>query len=302
MTICKNNFKDYLHAIKQCYAKSTYGKLPDYQDFPDLIFDTKGCLNEQALASLTDKGYDNYFLSVVYRIIAVNNIQKSRDQQEEFDIKSIFELISLSINSIESSDSICSIGSQGFLSIPIYKNDADIHLFEFIRLHIWDNKLDDLIDKDKCDDFAIHNHMFHGHSWTIIGKIINQIYNVEETKKDSNFSLFTIGYNDSLNEINQHTSIAKNSGINVNVNLSKDEILSVGESYEIEAGTYHKSGSASVNGLSATFFSFTAINGLKKNSYVVGPKNIQKSEINRKMQIDATDLLNKIKSELNERR
>lgn len=67
-----------------------------------------------------------------------------------------------------------------------------------------------------------------------------------------------------------------------------------GGSYQIKAASYHNSGTEDPDGLSATFFCFTAKNGMVDASYVVGPAEQKESEINRRMHIDPKYLLDKI--------
>ncbi|MBK6993366.1 MAG: hypothetical protein IPH31_00005 [Lewinellaceae bacterium] len=89
--------------------------------------------------------------------------------------------------------------------------------------------------------------------------------------KPTNYSLFSVGYNKSLNEVNQHTSSANNSQIFVDVNQISHETYMQGGAYVVKAGDFHSSDSDDENGLSATLFSSTAKNGLVGQSYVVGP-------------------------------
>ena len=69
-----------------------------------------------------------------------------------------------------------------------------------------------------------------------------------------------------------------------------------GGSYQIKAENYHNSGTEDEDGLSATFFSFTAKNGIVEKSYVVGPNDYKESEVNRRMHIDPKYLLEKIET------
>ena len=97
--------------------------------------------------------------------------------------------------------------------------------------------------------------------------------------------------------VNQHSSVAVNQGINVNVQQLSDELHFRGSHYQLRAGNLHKSGHNNSPGTSATFFSFTGKNGLDK-SIVLGPKSIQDSPINRNIYIDPSDLLDKIEKQI----
>lgn len=295
----KDEFELFLESIKQCYGKGCYDRLPNVSDFSDIAFDSDNILDLSYLVKFSDTQSDIYFKSVANRIVAVMGIIHSRETKINLDIKYTWNLISQSISIIPIEDTISSIGSQGFLSIPLYKNDKVLDEFDFIRLHIWDNSLLDLIDTNACENFSIHTHKFSTNSWIIFGKIINDRYKISISNLPSEQALFTIGYNKSLNEINQHSSSANNTGININVEQINKEVHLQGQSYYIEAGHYHKSGTLEESGLSATFFSFTAKDGIVNESYVVGPSHIETSVINRNLIIDPSILLKKIDSKIN---
>jgi hypothetical protein len=166
--------------------------------------------------------------------------------------------------------------------------------FEFIRLHIWDKSLNKYIDEKASNNFSIHTHSFHAHSWIITGRIINDRYIVTESKNATPYIRFTINYNKTLSKINQHTSTASNDNVFVTANQISHEVYMSGGSYQIKAENYHNSGTEDQDGLSATFFSFTAKNGMVDTSYVVGPAEQKESVINRRMHIDPKYLLEKI--------
>lgn len=287
-------FKDTLHSINRCFAKDVENNLPTLENFgADLIqeFD-KG--NLDILQQFSIKTENIYLKSISKRILAIKEIQKARNTDSELDIIKIWKWISESLRIIPTNATISSIGSQGFLSIPLFKYDKEMKDFDFIRLHIWDDSLNEYFDKKKSETFSVHTHSFLAQSWPLVGKIGNQRYRVNENNTKSNASLFTIEYNKTLNEINQHTSVAKNNGKNVKIEQVSNEIYFPYSTYKIKRGDYHKSLSLEKNGLSATIFSFTAKNGVADNSFVVGPMDINESKINRKMQIDATYLIKKI--------
>jgi hypothetical protein len=296
MIISQFDFPKFINSINRCYAKDILEDLPKPSDFPSSIFDRNGNLNIEDIINFADNASDDFLKSVVKRMLAVINIQKSRDEGVDLNIKATWQLILESIYFLPSENIISSIGSQGFLSIPLYKYDLELENFDFIRFHIWDNSLRSLINLEICERLSIHTHSFFAKSWIICGKLVNECYSVMETNKPTDFSLFTVGYNKTLNEVNQHTSVATNTGNNVLVNLTERRTYQSGDSYNVEAGHYHKSLSLGEDGLAATFFSFTAKDGIVDKSYVVGPREIDISEVNRKIQIDPTDLINKIDS------
>jgi hypothetical protein len=301
MPIAQYNFDDFLQSIYKGYNSDIIGNLPKSKDFPLSLFVGEK-INIDKLVQFVDnqdKGAQNTIIPVAKRILAILMIQDARENNKNLNIGFIWKLVSESILSLPKNFTISSIGSQGFLSIPLYKCDFDKENFEFIRLHIWDKSLDDKIDVEICKKFSIHTHSFYAKSWIVTGRVINNTYLVTDDGNESaKHSLFTVAYNNSLNNVNQHTSKAINTGKNVIVRATSEEVHVKGSSYEIMAGSYHQSGHQNDTGVSATIFSFTAKDGLVNNSYVAGPSEISDSEINRKMYVDPTDLFHKIEQQL----
>jgi hypothetical protein len=293
-----NNFEQFLSSINKCYSKDCQKELPKLEDFPLGLFNSEQVINQEKLFDFIEETNNPYLKSVSFRVLAIIKIQDARETSKELDIKNVWGLVSNSIQIIPKECTISSIGSQGFLSIPLFKYEEEKINFDFIRLHIWDKSLDQYIDNEKCDKFSIHTHSFFAESWPICGKIINDRFSANISKSKTENSLFTIEYNKSLNEVNQHTSSAVNTGMDVDLKQISHEVHMKGSHYKVDAGKYHKSGSIGDNGISATFFSFTAKNGLVDKSFVVGESEIKISEINRKMYIDPTPFLQKINNEI----
>jgi len=302
MIIDIKEFETLLHSINRCYAKGIADKLPRVSDFSNAFQGQKTDTN--LLLNLLDHNSNIYFKSVLLRLVAIAEFRHSRDLGLKIDTSKVYSQISKSIQILPSDATISSIGSQGFLSIPLFRYDNDIAELDFIRLHIWDNSLKKYIDNKICENFSIHTHTFHAESWIVCGKILNNRFKVEKSDTASNYSLFIIAYNESLNEVNQHTSSANNTNTFVSVYRSSEEIYNKGDNYSINAGDFHSSNSEEENGLSATLFCFNAQKGFVEQSYVVGPSDIASSVINRKMHIDPTGLINRINEKIksNERK
>lgn len=293
-------FKDYLHAIARCYADKVQKYLPETSDFPDSIFTNDCNILISKLTEFSKSVDNNYLTSVTDRMIGLWLIQDSRDKTSPLNIAETWNYISKSILNIDDEATISSIGSQGFLSIPLFKFDKKMSSFEFIRLHIWHDELLKHIDSNKSDKFSIHSHSFHAQSWIINGKIINKRFTVELKDDNQDFSLFEIKYNETLNKVNQHTSIAVNTNKKAFVQVSAQEEFNMGNSYEIKTGEYHSSSSAGKNGLASTFFSFTATDKIIPKSYVVGPSTIESSKINRKVHINPKEFIKLIDDNINQ--
>lgn len=298
MAISRQKFPDFLDAVNRSYSADFIDEFPSLSDFPDRLFNNDNLLFP-LLEEFSKETNSILLKSVCERLVAIDMIQRARDLGDVLEINNVWRLVVSSILGIPLKYTISSIGSQGFLSIPLFKNDKEKKEFEFIRLHIWADSLNQYMDAETCERFSIHTHSFFAKSWTITGQVINNRYNVVKDNKGNGFSLFDVKYNDSLNRVNQHNSIAVNTGENVLVDLTEEEIHTQGSSYNILAGDYHKSGHKNYNGVSATFFSFTAKDGLADKSFVVGPSNIKESLINRKMLIDPSELIEAIDKQLN---
>lgn len=292
-----NDFCDSYNPIIKSYAIEYLSKIESLESIKALLFngvDTKSTIE---LIDFADDNSDNYLSSFIYRLVGVKEIIYCRENNKLLNTNEVWKLISKSIRIIPSELTISSIGSQGFLSIPLYKKDLSLETFDFIRLHIWDDSLDKFMDLQKCQDFSIHSHTFFAKSWIITGKIKNDRYEYETDGDSTTHSFFEVRYNKSLNEVNQHSSKAVNKNINARLFKISKEIHFFKGYYEIEPSKLHQSGHLNSPNSSATFFSFTGKDGLGE-SFVIGPKEIVESEINRKMNISPIYLLDKIDSQL----
>lgn len=289
--VMKYDFEEYLNSIKKCYAVEIQEQLPKLSDFSDAI--VENFENEQFEEILKfGKDHSNSFVtSICNRIVGVSRIQKSRRNETVLDIKSTFSLIANSIINIESTSTISSVGSQGFLSIPLFKYDKIIENFEFIRFHIWAPELEEYINPTARDHFSIHSHSFNAQSWIISGELTNQDYSISRNSDNPNAALFKIQYNKSLNEVNQHQSIAVNTQEKIEVEEIRKTIFRSNDTYKIAKGEFHSSKQTNIEEISATFFSFHLSNENLIQSEVTGPIDIKESEINRKMYIDPKDFI-----------
>lgn len=295
----KDEFHEYYEPTIKGYSESFKNIIESEIEISKLFFPLN---NEKSFKDLLNSlnEIDNQFVkSLLFRIIAIREVIFCRENEKELNIKFVWNLIAKSIRIIPKDYTISSIGSQGFLSIPLYKKDNSLDTFDFIRLHIWDDSLDKLMDIEKTENFSIHSHTFFAKSWIITGKIINDRYDFTTNSDNGEHSFFEVVYNNSLNQVNQHTSKAVNKNINTKLNLVSKEIHFPKGYYEIKPSKLHKSGHMNSPKSSATFFSFTGKDGLGE-SFVVGPKLIKESEINRKVNIDPHSLLDKIDNQLQE--
>ncbi|MEN2416162.1 hypothetical protein [Flavobacterium mesophilum] len=295
--IDKDTLIDFYGPIVKSYSIDYLGKISSVEDINSLLFVDENKKDIGELINIADDLSDKYISSFVYRLVGVNEIIFCRETDNILDVIEVWKLISKSIRVIPSELTISSIGSQGFLSIPLFKKEASLESFDFIRLHIWDDSLDEYMDLQKCLDFSIHSHTFFAKSWIIAGKVKNDRYHYDSNSKNSTHSFFEVQYNKSLNEVNQHSSKAVNKNINAKLTKISEEVHFDGGYYEIKPSRLHQSGHLNSPNASATFFSFTGKDGLGE-SFVIGPKDIEESEINRKMNISPIYLLDKIEKQL----
>ncbi|ERM80292.1 hypothetical protein P872_13520 [Rhodonellum psychrophilum GCM71 = DSM 17998] len=296
-TISRQELTEFYEPLLKGYSESFKTKINTIENITKTVFNDANEVTIDQLKDFCHTSNDNFLKSMIDRLIGVREIIYCRENNLELKMLAVWRLISNSIRLIPSEFTISSIGSQGFLSIPLYKTDKPLEAFDFIRLHIWDDSLDKYMDLQKCEDFSIHSHTFFAKSWIITGQIINNRYEFDLNSSNSKHSFFEVVYNDSLNQVNQHSSKAVNKGKNAELIKVSEEIHYESGYYEIKPSKLHKSGHKNSPLCSATFFSFTGKDGLGK-SFVIGPKEITESEINRKMNIDPIYLLDKIDKQL----
>ena len=295
--ITKEEFNGFYEPLLKGYSESFKNDIASLDILSNILFEKNGEITTFELQNIIENQTDIFIKSLLYRFFGIREIVSCRDNNLQLDAKKVWQLISKSIRVIPISYTISSIGSQGFLSIPLYKKDETLESFDFLRLHIWDDSLDEYMDLQKVEDFSIHSHTFFARSWVLTGKIINDRFEFNKDSDKANHSFFKVVYNDSLNEVNQHTSKAVNKNIDAELIKVSEEVHHEMAVYEIKPSKLHKSGHKNSPKCSATFFSFTGKDGLGE-SFVIGPKQITESEVNRKMNIPPIYLLDKIDSQL----
>jgi hypothetical protein len=241
---------------------------------------------------------DIYTRIIIFRSIALFLLQNTTEKDFPIILPTIWKLLYKSIIAFSDKDIIATIGSQGFLSVPLYHSDKGEKSFDFFRLHIWDTSLEQFIDFKKTEQFAIHSHQFYAHSWIIAGEILNTQHIVQETSENTEYSYFEIKWNNSANEVNSKTSLAVNTNIFANVKALEVERYGPGAVYQINAGEFHKSRVNTDKPINATIFLFTTKKGRVPKSFVLGPSDITESKINRKIMIEARPLIEKLNTKI----
>jgi len=238
--------------------------------------------------------------SINFRANCAEYYKKRVIDTNDFDLKHLWSLVYEAIIKTPSENLISTIGSQGFLSVPICRIEKLPDSFYFLRLHIWHNDFKKYFDEDKFENFAIHSHQFHANSLILAGEVFNTRVLVTESELEKNSSLFKIDWEKDPKNINQKTSVAINTERGITNVPQIKESYKQGDSYEITAGEYHLSRTNPDKEISATLFLFSSEKSYTGKSNVVGPSSVKKSTINRKHVIDCMPYIEQLNNLINE--
>src|SRR5690606_6284473 len=122
-TISKKELIDFYEPLLKGYSESYKTKIKPLDKLTGIIFKDTNEVSIEQLNELCSSSSDIYTKSFIERLIAVREIIYCRDHSLDLKILDVWRLISYSIKVIPSEFTISSIGSQGFLSIPLYKKD-----------------------------------------------------------------------------------------------------------------------------------------------------------------------------------
>jgi hypothetical protein len=246
---------------------------------------------DKSLSNIAETHDDILTKSLCYRILALDRFQSLLNHDRIYTLKEIWDPIYKSLIILNTDQLISSIGSQGFLAIPLFRLDKGTESFELLRIHFWSSDFDQLINKKTRDSFSIHSHQFHAKSWILCGEVYNTRMEVKQSDPETDYCIFKIQWNDPNNDLNRKGSIAINTYKYCEVEEGFKENYLFGEAYELEAGKFHKSRTNENNDLNATLFYFSTANSRVSNSFVLGPSIVKESEINRKIDIDPIQYL-----------
>jgi hypothetical protein len=237
-------------------------------------------------------------------IVAGLLIDSSRNGKQ-IDVKGVWAILYPTLHIGSGIPIHASLGSQGFLSIPIYSRGRDQNIVELLRLHFWDKSLQNYPTYRKVNLFSIHSHQFHATSWILKGSITNTTFHVEPTEVEDEkygYCFFNIQWDETKEyKSNLKKSFAVNSGRFVRVSRLSSTTYVEGQSYQIPCGDFHDSlvELEGENSITSTLFLFDAIMGKSQRSDVVGPANIKRNEVVRENNVDSMLLLEKLNTALN---
>lgn len=298
MKLSSEKIDDFLVGVIASFSKSAQNRL---KDNVKLQKDIRGILTGSSIEELIELDSENigkYSQAIVNRALITHLAIKASKGNQGLELKKIWKLIFDSLINLNTEDVISSIGSQGFLAIPLFRLEKENGEFLLLRLHIWDTDLDKHINKETTENLSIHTHQFDANSWIIAGEIYNTRYYVEESSKPTKFNLFEIEWNKSENKLVKKSSIARNTGRFVDIQVLAEETYSPREFYEVKANNFHKSTARIGDLTNSTLFLFSSTESRTMESKVLGPYHIKESKINRKVMIDPKPYLQKIHSQM----
>ena len=240
------------------------------------------------------KAYIKRIVLVFLLLDAARNSKPSDFVKEEK--KELWDLIYESLIILNGGKLLASIGSQGFLSIPLYRMETKEGDVEILRLHIWDKTLDKFIDNKAVSDFSIHSHKFYARSWILCGEVLNTNYELDDKQEGSDLSYFKISWANSTFDAkdNSRKSTLLNTEIQVNIKNYSFACYRAGNSYEICAGEFHKSAVNPDFDITSTLFLFSTQYGEVEHSFVLGPKDLKQAPKHNYSELDAMYLLRKL--------
>lgn len=239
-------------------------------------------------------------ITIIAKRIAISYyIINSFENDLEVDMQIIWPHIVKSLKLLNESPLFASVGSQGFISIPIYRqHTCDVKI---LRLHIWDNSIDKIIDISKISKFSIHSHLFHATSQILCGEIQNTRITISDTPKETGFSEYEINWINIENNLNDNNLkselINTNKLVSIENNIKEQYIKN--QRYTVDAGDFHVSNYSKDYSVTASIFLFNSKKGRIESSKTIGPKHLIKAPELNYPKMDITPLFDKIDVQLN---
>lgn len=119
--ITKEEFIGFHEPLLKGYSETFKHDIASLDILSDILFAKNEKITIIELQSILENQTDIHIKSFLYRLLGTREILFCRDNDLQLDVKKVWRLISKSIRVIPSSYTISSIGSQGFLSIPLFK-------------------------------------------------------------------------------------------------------------------------------------------------------------------------------------
>ncbi len=295
--ISKNYFEEIYDNLISLTIPKEYLIEVNKNEILTTVFGDKNEINDIYLLNYKSNILNESSCQLIKRIGLIYQIDISNENNRAIIPKDIWDNLYKSITFFATSPLTASIGSQGFLSLPLYRNQNNSEV-KIIRFHIWSTSFKNHI---KESAFSIHSHLFHAKSHILCGSIYNTRYQVLESQKESNNSIYEIIWNSTSNNISDNSlkSELKNTKRKVFLTNDDREIYSKNDSYEVDAGDFHVSEFDESKSIGATLFTFNSRNGRVNNSQVIGPYDLEKAPEINYSEIEITGILKKIDKEIN---
>ena len=237
---------------------------------------------------------------VIAKRIAISYcIVNSFENDLEINMQIIWPHLVESLKLLNEFPLFASVGSQGFISIPIYRQHT--HDIKILRLHIWDSSIDKLIDISKISKFSIHSHLFHTTSQILCGEIQNTRIKINDTPQKTGFSEYEIKWINTKNNLDDNNLKSELINTNKLVNVENNiiEQYTKNQRYFVNAGDFHASNYSKDYSVTASIFLFNSKKGRTESSKTIGPKHLIKAPELNYPKMDITPLLDKIDVQLN---
>lgn len=196
---------------------------------------------------------------------------KSFASRKKINTQFVWRLILDSITFFYKNNPVSTIGSQGFLSIELYRfeNKKDRKI---LRLHIWDESFPKNFQNVDFNKYSIHSHLFNAQSYILAGTILNERYEITSSENSEN-SLYRIEWESVISEDGGAKWKSKLALDKTDVSVTKlsTETIEPGQEYSVLVNEYHSS--KSITPITATLFLFNSFEGQSEISKVIGPKN-----------------------------
>jgi hypothetical protein len=236
------------------------------------IYREKSILNYDDILKKYSINESSTAISFIKHVILSDYSLKSFKTRDRINTQFVWRLIFDSLTFFRKNNPYAGIGSQGFLSIELYRFESDDNR-KILRLHIWDDSFSNDFKENDFRKYKIHSHLYSAQSHVIAGNILNNRYEVSDSETESKNSLYSINWNSTKDE-NGTTKRESNLEIdksNIQIKKTSSEKIAMCQGYSVSIDEYHSS--ESITSLSATLFLFNSNEGLNDLSKVVGPKN-----------------------------
>lgn len=196
---------------------------------------------------------------------------KSFASRKKINTQFVWRLILDSLTFFYKNNPVSNIGSQGFLSIELYRFEKEKNR-KILRLHIWDESFPKNIKQVDFNKYSIHSHLFNAQSYILSGTILNERFEISSSENSEN-SLYRIEWDSVTSEdgVTKRKSKLAVDKTDISVTKLSTETIEPGQNYSVLVNEYHSS--KSISPISATLFLFNSYEGQSEISKVVGPKN-----------------------------